>query len=1319
MKNKYEKRRAQLQARNAKREKKIAKYGNGSVAIMAQDVNRRFVAAFLALVFVLTSVIIGYNFSSKAVTGDQVAMDGTYEYNFSASRQVSGGSSAKQTPAYKATLSCENGVFTSVSITCTNKYNSTDSQKKTWDSYVDNGIKSFLTKFTATYTSDRPPQQGQAESQIVGKPATYETINNITARNYADTQDLEIANGPTRGWLNLDLKNGLLETIKLAPTNPKPNQVIDDDEEYIPELPTSAENNLITNKTISATSNGNYSLELESYSTANLKEYDVVEKIPTDFVIVVDQSGSMSTSDMPVTYSGAGNNIPLETIADGQYYYSDGENTYRVFAERGYLYQYFAKNKLHPGDVIPASAYQWFTNDSNVDIPVTNAYYYLDESDNEFHQLHFQLVGRLLRYHITPSYTRSNGTPVTKTAPDKPTYKNVIGALGDLEPGTGLIGDSITYTTANIFCKLISPTAYTYAQIESLSITTGMYFDFPMYKRKVGYTRLLYRDNDGVIHEVPSDSSKTSTVYCNSSGQAITAAGGSTRMTYSGLLKAKTTETRLKTLNTALKDFAKALQAERDSYGPVDNKVSIVGFSSLSSTTVDKFENTEVLTGTDLVTKNFETVNGSSYYSLDGNAHNGVQYNAATTSTYENALLSANDDHSKIIDAINAVTAYGGTQPEYGFEMAKQILQNRSVTTFVKKSGANKGQSEARNTIVIFFTDGEPGNNSRANRYTEANEVVAAAKDVKDMGATVFSIGVFGNSDGEPLEYPAHIGEKNDDYEYEDGWFETVQSGGDYIYLNRYWHSGDSTKYGETATDTIYDYMSVVSSNYPSATGFISDDWDESGDWLSMIKEARDPGNNATETNEYYRLAANQETLIAAFRRAITINETEPETVEGAVSDTAVVKDVINLENFNIPENPTVTITVVDGTKASEDADISFSETPNTPSGITYEWGADKKTITVKGFNFNDKYIANTHPGQKLIVQIDGLTPKANITGDALTSNESTSGIYGSDAEDAELLKEFPAPSISRYKYTLNVGNIDTDAVFDVNYSISPAEGAATNGKSILLRDGSTGVGQTLENLSNGTFSKSNIGNDATVYAEYITNQGADGNVNPSDYNLSIALTPASSDASTYTYYLSDTEFLYGDAQADRAILSAVSPVSMLTTQNGNLYVTSKANNKTVTIRNITEGEYADTSREFPITVTLTKDGSAATDFNETINGVTFTNGVATIPMKDGDSISITLPTGYGLNVADNSNPPAYSNITYKLDAGDFSTTPVSTDTNADRDIAVKHIRDEVTDTGVLEETNPLSLIMYVLAGALAIAAGGTAYYSKRKKEEN
>ena len=86
-------------------------------------------------------------------------------------------------------------------------------------------------------------------------------------------------------------------------------------------------------------------------------------------------------------------------------------------------------------------------------------------------------------------------------------------------------------------------------------------------------------------------------------------------------------------------------------------------------------------------------------------------------------------------DAVNALSPAGATSADYGMQHAQTIIDS------VK--------NDKRKKVVIMFTDGEP-NHSSGFSETVANDAISASKGIKDAGATVYTIGVFGGADGNP-----------------------------------------------------------------------------------------------------------------------------------------------------------------------------------------------------------------------------------------------------------------------------------------------------------------------------------------------------------------------------------------------------------------------------------------------------------------------------------------------------------------------------------------------------------------------------------------
>ena len=835
-------------------------------------------------------------------------------------------------------------------------------------------------------------------------------------------------------------------------------------------------------KELSQGANGTYDLKLESWATGEVHAY--TEKIPTDFVVVVDQSGSMDTRDMPTGDPTVQNNKYLEDIANGAYYFkaNDG-NYYRVYGVKDYLFRYYPANYWFTGDIVKhlGTDIGWFMGETDATTNIDNAFYFREVVGDQTYYIPIRttIEGKIGTYYMRFSYPskQTGGTyefnrEVTTYSSNgnSPWYKNVLN-------GNVMTGGA-TWAAANAAVQTLYPNdnAYTYSTI-NLGLAkprTGMYINYPMYGRHLSYTKLCYRDVNGVEHEVPSNSNgRTTWEYCDDNGIARTTDSvTSARPTYSGLYTFAGTTDRITALKAALTQFADAVSKETDSFGAVNNRISIVGFSSSG------YNNTELLTGETLTVSN----------------NNGVQKDSATNSDYATALVGATNGtvgtvNPKITAAINAITANGGTQPEDGLEMAYNVLSKRAVgdgtTTYTIRSGNDKDEVVDRNTIVIFFTDGQPGDYHYSDQYSEANDVVAQAlnikqlknKDGENLDTSIFSIGVFGESDGNPLTYPheTRTNSQGEDkaWKYLGGWMESYH---DQYYpyswycLRRQWRPNNADGYTATPNDTIFDYMSVVSSNYPDAENFIAPTWltgGFQGNYIAATDGVRHIDTHVTENgqrvNKYYRMASSQDTLVAAFLAAVTMNNEETGTPV-TINSSAVLQDQLNLTDFDVSE-ASLDAKVVNYSNNAEDATLSGQLDTNEsdlPNGI----------VKVSGFDYagDGNYVVNNQ-GKKLVVTITGLTPKAfnqdlysNVDGEDVLG----AGIYGAGMDRPTVQIESPI---------VNVKKAVSYYVADFNAPLTVAKDATINSK----------------NVTNGDFKMS--GNDAVYQLNYASGTIAGGTV--------------------------------------------------------------------------------------------------------------------------------------------------------------------------------------------------------------------------------
>lgn len=866
-----------------------------------------------------------------------------------------------------------------------------------------------------------------------------------------------------------------------------------------------ASKNLNLKKELSQGANGTYDITMESWATGEVKTQGITEKIPTDFVLVVDQSGSMDTKDMPTGDPTVQNNEYLENIANGAYYYKDGDNYYRVYGVKDYLFRYYPANYWFTGDIVKhlGTDIGWFMGETDATTDIDNAFYFREVVGDQTYYIPIKttIEGKIGTYYMRFSYpSKKTGSTyvfdrevTTYSSNGKsPWYKNVLN--GDVMTSGAL------WATANAAVQTLYPSddAYTYSTI-NLGLAkprTGMYINYPMYGRHLSYTKLCYRDVNGVEHEVASNSNgRTTWEYCDDNGIARTTNSvTSARPTYSGLYTFAGTTDRITALKAALNEFAGAVANETDDFGAVDNRVSIVGFSS------PNYSNTELLTHTER-----DISSGSTNGWQKGTCDNNV------SEYYGKGLVGATNGNvgtvnPKITNAITAITANGGTQPEDGLNMAYQVLTNRSNTTYTIRSGEHKDETVDRNTIVIFFTDGQPGDYHYSDQYSEANEVVAQAKQIKDYGKTldygtsIFTIGVFGESDANPLTY-SHATRTNSQgedkaWKYLGGWMESYH---DEYYpyswycLRRQWRPNSasaSDNYTAAPNDTIFDYMSVVSSNYPDAEQFIAPSW-LSGNYTGAngytgATDGVRHKETAQTTNKYYRMASSQDTLVAAFLQAVTMNNEET-TSETSVplNETAVFKDKVNLADF---DTTGATYTVKWQPVKEENGQLVNNGNAETKvNGAAYP----AEGINYSGFNYSANFVTSAHPGQKLVITINGLTPKKTVG--ELKSNDGNAGVYGPEDEDPTVsitspTLQFPESAAKTYVIDFNakmtVATYVTKLVGATNDTVTGTNGSFVKSGTNVTYQLDTGV-QTTANAAPVQINKAYSAVDsATVYGK-------------------------------------------------------------------------------------------------------------------------------------------------------------------------------------------------------------------------------------------
>lgn len=316
---------------------------------------------------------------------------------------------------------------------------------------------------------------------------------------------------------------------------------------------------------------------------------------------------------------------------------------------------------------------------------------------------------------------------------------------------------------------------------------------------------------------------------------------------------------------------------------------------------------------------------------------------------------------------IKAIKPAGATRADYGLELAE---------------GITSGRADAKK-IVVFFTDGKPTSYSEFDSGV-ADAAVTAAKNMKDSKATVYTIGIFSGAD------PA----------------------------------ADPSKKG---TSDVNKFMHAVSSNYPDATSYASDEL----------------GTRA-ENADYYKSATNAEELKKVFddiSQAITSEAPYPteihkgydETKSGYITFTDELGDFMQVDSF--------TEVVINGTPFTKASKTVNKET-NTD---TYEFDGKAKDLLITAQRAGDD---NPQKGDIVTVNIPAsLIPLSHFkTVDGKLSVDTVKPIqvkYASSVKKVALDNLFTPEKVAGLKDYIEHNTTVVDGTKTVNFFANKWSGGA------------------------------------------------------------------------------------------------------------------------------------------------------------------------------------------------------------------------------------------------------------------------------------
>lgn len=331
---------------------------------------------------------------------------------------------------------------------------------------------------------------------------------------------------------------------------------------------------------------------------------------------------------------------------------------------------------------------------------------------------------------------------------------------------------------------------------------------------------------------------------------------------------------------------------------------------------------------------------GNDTYREDGKIYNYSQTVKELTSVEQKDALK---------QAVNGLTARGATCADYGMELARDIL--------LKDTSDNP-------KVVIMFTDGTP---TAFNGFEKpvADAAISASHQIKANGATVYTVGIFGDLNGSQKVYDTRDHEFFSDYQEI-----------------------------KPASNVVYGYMNAVSSNDTTSTSLNLNNLDKT------VHDKFMTASSAAELEKIFTQIGN-----------------ETGGSDASLTDTATMVDVIS-EYFQLPDNYqsslkayTVPFT---GTDASGNRQWGANQTDYTTS-----INVEGSKVSIAGFNYSDNWVGfhtangtQTARGSKMVLEIP-IQVKDGTVDEVPTNDLNNSGILDGNGD---MFAKFVSPVV-KYAY--------------------------------------------------------------------------------------------------------------------------------------------------------------------------------------------------------------------------------------------------------------------------------------------------------------
>ena len=330
-------------------------------------------------------------------------------------------------------------------------------------------------------------------------------------------------------------------------------------------------------------------------------------------------------------------------------------------------------------------------------------------------------------------------------------------------------------------------------------------------------------------------------------------------------------------------DFTLVLDVSGSMDGPMsktDRTKRLDALKEAVKAFLDEAANTNTEAGSELVRVGLVKFAGDKTDKIGDDMYRSGGY----TYNYSQIVSDLTADMNGLKNKVSKLKAAGATRADNGFNLAAKMMG--SARTDAKK-------------VVIFFTDGSPTSSSGFEGKV-ANKAVEAAKELKDGGATVYSIGVFSGADPSSIQ-----GNENQ-------------------------------------------FMHAVSSNFPKATKY--NQRGEGNIEAGYYKSAT----NASELNTIFDEIEKSETTTSAYTK-VTMEDTLSGYVELADSNYKVVAKDASGKVVSLTKNVDYTLTYDASTKKFT---VAFLKP--LVNNVTYTLEYNVKP-TQKAY---DEYAANLNAGK-------------------------------------------------------------------------------------------------------------------------------------------------------------------------------------------------------------------------------------------------------------------------------------------------------------------------------------------------------------------